>query len=186
MLKNIIVVASDFGNINERWETLSNIEKNCGKRLNFSNWDSKISISCHASSFFFCPIHFFKNSLHEWVLEWMTSSPHFGTNRLIFYRSWIATRQLIWGLVDYLLLYSAHAGGDKQIKSKILKQTKPDWLTEFVWLYCKKKVRRSWLEIRIFYGPLHTSKKELKDTPTQIYFWFFLVNETEANELISA
>lgn len=136
--------------------------------------------------FFFCPIHFFKNSLHEWVLEWMTSSPQFGTNRLIFYRSWIATRQLIWGLVDYLLLYSAHAGGDKQIKSKILKQTKPDWLTEFVWLYCKKKVRRSWLEIRIFYGPLHTSKKELKDTPTQIYFWFFLVNETEANELISA
>ena len=89
--------------------------KNCGKRLNFSNWDSKISISCHASSFFFCPIHFFKNSLHEWVFEWMTSSPHFGTNRLIFYRSWIATRQLIWGLVDYLLLYSAHAGGDKQI-----------------------------------------------------------------------
>ena len=50
----------------------------------------------------------------------------------------------------------------------------------------QKKVRRSWLEIRIFYGPLHTSKKELKDTPTQIYFWFFLVNETEANELISA
>ena len=111
--------SSDFGNEKGKLE-ISNIElKEVWEKAQFSTFkigNSKISISCHASSFF-APFTFeLKNSLHEWVFtSEMTSSPHFGPNRLIFYRSWIATRQLIWGLVDYLLLYSAHARGDKQI-----------------------------------------------------------------------
>ena len=54
-------------------------------------------------------------------------------------------------------------------------------LIDRIRLACKK----TWLEIRNFLRSITPQKKELKDT----YAWFsffFKVNETEANELISA